>query len=357
MQLANEADKVTVYVKRPLKHLVPHLDDMQSKKNPFHKSTQSATLPLSRCSTVTTSQKGLTAFSSTSLTTAEAPSLPRPRSVRIPLPEGNTAECEDSLTDDECDMVNETSTSPKFITTVQTHLRAKLTAEVAFHLATIRAMPAITLEDVALRSVELSAQPRGSSGKTLVLDMDDTLAHTLIPMFNYSKVNLDLRNARTVMYRDDEDASLHSIKIVIRPYAVKLLQELSKVYEIIIFTAAEKCYADAILDVLDPEKKFISKRIYRENCIIKDKYTTKDLRVLENRNLKNVVIVDNTISCFAEQLSNGIHVPSYFGARDDNSLEKVLSLLKEIASCETVAEELDKRVGLKSLYDGFIKNN
>eukprot|EP00826_Nyctotherus_ovalis_P057427 TRINITY_DN7846_c0_g1_i20.p1 TRINITY_DN7846_c0_g1~~TRINITY_DN7846_c0_g1_i20.p1 ORF type:complete len:187 (+),score=24.91 TRINITY_DN7846_c0_g1_i20:92-652(+) len=185
--------------------------------------------------------------------------------------------------------------------------------------------------------------------------MDDTLIHTLVPMFNYSKINVDYENAKTVVYEDSASSTLFSVQVIIRPYAIQLLQELSIIYEIVIFTAAEKCYADGILDLLDPENKYISHRIYRENCIIKNRHIAKDLRIFKNRDINNIVIVDNMITCFAEHLSNGIHVPSYFGEEHDNFLEKVLKLLKEIADCRSIPEALDERVGLRRLYNEFIK--
>ena len=74
---------------------------------------------------------------------------------------------------------------------------------------------------------------------------------------------------------------------------------MSKLFEIIIFTASKKIYADPILNYLDPNNEYISYRLYREQCItIKEKILIKDLRII-NRDLKNLAIVDNSISSFA----------------------------------------------------------
>lgn len=60
------------------------------------------------------------------------------------------------------------------------------------------------------------------------------------------------------------------------------------------FTASHECYASKVIDYLDPEGKFISYRLYRENCITSDEGVhIKDLRVLGNRNMKNIFLVDN----------------------------------------------------------------
>jgi len=41
--------------------------------------------------------------------------------------------------------------------------------------------------------------------------------------------------------------------INIRPFARECLAELSKYFEIIVFTASHSCYANVVLDHLDPE--------------------------------------------------------------------------------------------------------
>jgi CTD small phosphatase-like protein 2 len=41
---------------------------------------------------------------------------------------------------------------------------------------------------------------------------------------------------------------------------------MNKLYEVIIFTAGEEYYAKQIIDVLDPEEKLISARLYRDSC-------------------------------------------------------------------------------------------
>ena len=44
-------------------------------------------------------------------------------------------------------------------------------------------------------------------------------------------------------------------KLNIRPYAQQFLSKMASIYEIILFTASEKYYADTILEYLDPNRK------------------------------------------------------------------------------------------------------
>lgn len=51
--------------------------------------------------------------------------------------------------------------------------------------------------------------------------------------------------------------------INIRPHAVELLRALAKNFEVIVFTASHSCYANVVLDYLDPNNEFIHHRLYR----------------------------------------------------------------------------------------------
>jgi hypothetical protein len=86
----------------------------------------------------------------------------------------------------------------------------------------------------------MSFLPPGASKKyTLVLDLDETLVH----------------------FKNETGKA----KFLIRPYAYSFLKNLSSCFEIIIFTAAQKDYADWILDKIDTNG-VISHRLYREHC-------------------------------------------------------------------------------------------
>jgi len=85
----------------------------------------------------------------------------------------------------------------------------------------------------------------------------------------------------------------------VRPYCLDILQELSKHYELVVFTASHSCYANVVLDYLDPKKQYISGRLFRENCVTTDEGVyIKDLRVISNRNLSDMVLIDNAAYSF-----------------------------------------------------------
>ena len=79
------------------------------------------------------------------------------------------------------------------------------------------------------------------------------------------------------------------------------------------------------------------------------KHFIKDLRILTNRNLQNIIMVDNSIISFYPCLNNGIYVPSYRGDINDNVLEDLIPILKSIKDVHDVRQELINRFNLKKL--------
>ena len=66
---------------------------------------------------------------------------------------------------------------------------------------------------------------------------------------------------------------------------------MSQIYEIVVFTASQKQYADKIIAQIDPKKR-ISHLLNRDHCIIINKiYYLKNLKIL-GRDLKQVILVD-----------------------------------------------------------------
>jgi CTD small phosphatase-like protein 2 len=72
---------------------------------------------------------------------------------------------------------------------------------------------------------------------------------------------------------------------------------MSLLYEIVIFTASQKLYADKVIDLIDPKHR-ISHRLYREHCVAINKtYYLKNIQTL-GRKLKDVIIVDVKLISF-----------------------------------------------------------
>ena len=89
------------------------------------------------------------------------------------------------------------------------------------------------------------------------------------------------------------------------------------------FTASDQVYADTILDYIDPSATIFKTRLYRQHCIETPFGLVKDLRIIGNRQLTDMILVDNSALSFAFNVSNGIPILPFF---DDNSDEELKHL-------------------------------
>ncbi len=116
--------------------------------------------------------------------------------------------------------------------------KIQLTREVEHNFQQISKGKMTTMEEVLLRQVVLPGDGPISK-KTLILDLDDTLVHTINPAFNYAALGVVHTNVRTTLYQDPS-FEVFSINFVIRPYAIQLLKEMSQLYEIVVLFLAEE---------------------------------------------------------------------------------------------------------------------
>ena len=127
--------------------------------------------------------------------------------------------------------------------------------------------------------------------------------------------------------------------INIRPGAVELLKDLSKHFEIIVFTASHSCYAKKVLDYLDPLNNLIKHRLFRESCCMTTGgMYTKDLRIFADRSLDQMVLIDNAAYSYAWQVDNGVPIIPYYENKADRELEALGVYLKGMIGHKDVRE-------------------
>lgn len=127
---------------------------------------------------------------------------------------------------------------------------------------------------------------------------------------------------------------------------------MSRLFEVIIFTASNSCYADVVLDHLDPDHKFISHRLYRESCVqTPSGMFVKDLRVIGGREIENMVLVDNASYSFGLQLDHGIPIVPFYDSRQDIELLVLAKYLEKLAASKNIAEVNRKAFKLREISD------
>jgi len=136
---------------------------------------------------------------------------------------------------------------------------------------------------------------------------------------------------------------------------MECLNQINKNYVIIVYTASHQSYADSVIDYIDPNKEFIKHRLYRHNCVKikykKDFMYVKDLRIIRNVNMKNMVIIDNSVLSFAFQLDNGIPILPFTDDKNDKELIFLYHYLNGIAKCEDLREENKKNLKMDYFYN------
>ena len=181
------------------------------------------------------------------------------------------------------------------------------------------------MSDLNSNTKQLFLLPKSSSKKTLVLDLDETLVHSQFLPFSIQS---------DVILKIDIENQTHDIHVLIRPGVQTFLQRLSKLYEIVIFTASVSKYADPLLDILDKEN-YCSFRLFREHCTLMGMTYIKDLNKL-GRDLKDVIIVDNSPLSYSFNKENGIPILTWFSDKNDKELDYLLPILEFLSGVNDV---------------------
>ena len=130
---------------------------------------------------------------------------------------------------------------------------------------------------------------------TLVLDLDETLGH-------YFQGNF-----------------------LVRPGVKEFVAEMSRYFELVLFTASTREYADWAMQRVDPEGSILL-RLYREHT---SEEHVKDLELL-GRDIDRVIIIDNVEKSFEKHPRNGIIIKSWMGDQKDGELSSMVAPLSRI---------------------------
>ena len=192
--------------------------------------------------------------------------------------------------------------------------------------------------------------------KTLILDLDETLVHSAFYPFEKKsdiilRINIDGRN--------------HIIHVLKRPNLDLFLKKISELFNIVIFTASIPQYAEPLIDILDPDKKY--KRMYRENCVKKNGFYLKDLSQIGNY-YQDMIIIDNNPISYSINQDNGLPILTWYDDMNDNELMKLIPLLEFLSKVNDVRpiinqivdkdkNEIDFKFVKKIIFNNDNENN
>ena len=149
------------------------------------------------------------------------------------------------------------------------------------------------------RQPSYSSHPLRSNSaaqKTLVIDLDETLIHSLAKGGRMSSGHMvEVKLNTTVGYGGATIGPQHPILYYVhkRPHCDDFLRRVCKWYNLVVFTASVQEYADPVIDWLEQERKYFSGRYYRQHCTFRNGAYIKDLSSVEP-DLSKVMILDNS---------------------------------------------------------------
>jgi len=117
---------------------------------------------------------------------------------------------------------------------------------------------------------------------------------------------------------------------------LNFLEYMSKRYELIVYTAAENDYADAVLNLIEYKmhRQIFAYRLYGQQCVkLYEMCVFKYLDILcGDRDIKDIVLVDNTVRNYALSIRNGLPIKAFKGDENDKEfiyLAKYLRMLTQ----------------------------
>ncbi len=214
---------------------------------------------------------------------------------------------------------------------------------------------------------QISYHNNDKNKKLLLLDLDETLIHSEYKFSYNNKISNSDKIKEKCIYKEihfKEGESEFQMIIFIRPFLNDFLENMNSCIDLGIFTAALQNYAEAALKIIDPSEKFFKFKFFRDSCInIDDKIYIKDLSIIDNYDLKNIILVDNSLYSFLNNLNNGVLVNSfYYDENDDQLIFAKNYILNSLLNCDDVRIVNEETYNFvkqfnyyKSLYEGMNK--
>ena len=151
--------------------------------------------------------------------------------------------------------------------------------------------------------------------------------------YKYSLV-LDLDETLICIKRDNNNNKIKHNKfnnlmtLILRPGLLDFLHKMKKLYELILFSLGTSEYVSPIIKNIEKKEKFFEHILYREHVTYDDNGNFfKNLNLL-NRDVKNILIVDDNSKNFKYHKSNGICIKPFYG--DLNNDKITLKILGNI---------------------------
>ncbi|GAA5836402.1 hypothetical protein JCM9279_000381 [Rhodotorula babjevae] len=223
-------------------------------------------------------------------------------------------------------------------------------ASLALTLSQRSLPPSATSSSSPTPSPSPSAIPRAHlpppklTPKTLVLDLDETLIHSIRSGGSFGKRGAP-KGLKTRVVEVMLDGRSTVYTVYKRPWVDFFLRKVSSWYTVVIFTASVPEYADPVIDWLDGgdgRGGMVGARLFRSDCMARNGSYVKDLSVVD-ADLSRVCLVDNSPASYAINQANGIPIEGWINDPHDECLLDLLPMLDSLRFTNDVRRVLGLR--------------
>lgn len=182
----------------------------------------------------------------------------------------------------------------------------------------------------------------------LVLDIDETLVHSE-PVVEQSIEKREFAVKKHDRYIEfpNPNGTIDVYGVRFRPYLMDFLERMSQVYDLAVYTASARDYADAVVDQLDPTKTKFVARLYRDHCFPVNNMNIKNMKIFPGT---DAILIDNLIYSYAFQLNQGVPICPFVDDMMDVELKDLATILERVIEYENVYQLLQDLLGLDEYY-------
>ena len=152
--------------------------------------------------------------------------------------------------------------------------------------------------------------------------IDESFFSTITPLLKQNPQMICGRYCRTDGVKKEYRLSLYDgIKGL-----YKFLKEMKPYYELVSFSNESKYSSEPIINIIEEKKKYFDYNLYREHSFLYGKEFLKDISRI-GRDMKKIIIVDNTEQNFRLNKKNGIKIKPFYGDQNDKVLYELSKIL------------------------------
>ncbi|XP_053625120.1 carboxy-terminal domain RNA polymerase II polypeptide A small phosphatase 1 [Plodia interpunctella] len=184
--------------------------------------------------------------------------------------------------------------------------------------------PLLVMAEHAPRPLLPPVRHQDTHKMCMVIDLDETLVHSSFKPINNADFVVPV----------EIDGAVHQVYVLKRPHVDEFLRRCGELYECVLFTASLAKYADPVADLLDRWGVFRA-RLFRDSCVFHRGNYVKDLNSL-GRDLRRVVIVDNSPASYIFHPDNAVPVASWFDDMTDSELLDLIPFFEKLSKVDSV---------------------